>query len=83
MHLYGPLVSIQLKNSIEHFRLDARFHKGLIENCESDIQKYCQSSFVHDPVEDENEDDEREQGKNDLSINRSDSWFLLPISQYV
>ncbi len=37
--------------------LDARFNKGLIENCQADINKHCKSEIVDS--DDDNDDDDK------------------------
>ncbi len=44
--------------------LDARFNKGLIENCRPDIAKHC-----HDEVLDKDDDDEKDSDEEDTDAN--------------
>lgn len=45
--------------------LDARFNKGLIDNCQRDINKYCQSEVIDSDADDHDsdEDDGENSGK--------------------
>jgi hypothetical protein len=43
--------------------LDARFNKGLIENCQLDIDKYCRSEVVDD--DDDGKDSDGDDTEND------------------
>ncbi|CAF5215675.1 unnamed protein product, partial [Rotaria magnacalcarata] len=43
-----------------------RFHKGLIENCQTDIDKYCQNLIVDDDNDgEESDDDDDDKNKKD------------------
>ncbi|CAF3928857.1 unnamed protein product, partial [Rotaria magnacalcarata] len=45
---------------------DGRFHKGLIENCQTDIDKYCQNLIVDDDNDgEESDDDDDDKNKKD------------------
>ncbi len=43
-----------------NLNLDARFNKGLIENCELDINRHCKSEIVD--TDDDNDSDEKDKG---------------------
>ncbi len=43
-----------------NLNLDARFNKGLIENCQSDINKHCKSEIVD--TDDDNDSDDKDNG---------------------
>ncbi|CAF3536870.1 unnamed protein product [Rotaria socialis] len=44
---------------------DGRFHKGLIENCQTDIDKHCQNLIIDEDNDDEESDDADDKNKND------------------
>jgi len=49
---------IKIKFKIIFFLfLDARFNKGLIENCQADINKHCKSEIIYS--DDDNDDDDK------------------------
>ncbi|CAF4720327.1 unnamed protein product [Rotaria sp. Silwood1] len=51
---------------------DARFHKGLIENCQNDINRYCQNEIIDDDNDaDESDDDDDDDNDGDNNNNNN------------
>lgn len=46
--------------------LDARFNKGLIENCQADINRHCRSEIVDDDDDDDKDDDDKDTNDDDV-----------------
>ncbi|CAF3021509.1 unnamed protein product [Rotaria sp. Silwood2] len=53
---------------------DARFNKGLIENCQNDIDRHCQNEIIDDDDndDDESDDDDDNNNANDNNNNNND-----------
>ncbi|CAF3796085.1 unnamed protein product, partial [Rotaria sordida] len=47
---------------------DARFNQGLIDNCQRDINKYCQSEVVNN-----DDDDDKDSNEDDADVNDNDT----------
>jgi len=48
--------------------LDARFNKGLIENCETDIHKHCRNEIIDDDDNGDESDDDKDDSTNQGKI---------------